>query len=77
MSHNDHGFDTNALAGVPVLFTRGQHDVEVPQDWLDRACGYFDAANLQTYTIPGVTHFALWEHGYQAAVDRVGEFLLA
>ena len=77
MSHNDHGFDTNALAGVPILFTRGQYDVDVPQDWFDRACGYFDVANLQTYTIPGTTHFALWEHGYQSAVDCVQEFLLS
>jgi len=77
MSHNDHGFDLDALSGVPVLFTRGEHDVEVPQDWFDRACKYFDTADIETYTIPGATHFALWEHGYQAAVDRVGEFLLS
>jgi pimeloyl-ACP methyl ester carboxylesterase len=75
MSHNDHGFDLDALSGVPVLFTRGEHDVEVPQDWFDRACKYFDTADIETYTIPGATHFALWEHGYQSAVDRVGEFL--
>ena len=77
MSHSDHGFDTNALAGVPILFTRGQYDVDVPQDWFERACGYFDVAGLQTYIIPDATHFALWEHGYQTAVDRVREFLLA
>jgi len=77
MTHDDHGFDMAALAGVPILFTRGQYDVEVPQDWFDRACGYFSIADLQTYTIPGATHFALWEHGYQSAVDRVREFLLS
>lgn len=77
MSHSDHGFDTKSLAGVPILFTRGEYDVDVPQDWFDRACEYFAAADLQTYIIPGATHFALWEHGYQAAVDRVQEFLLA
>jgi pimeloyl-ACP methyl ester carboxylesterase len=77
MLHNNHGFDTAALAGVPILFTRGEHDVEVPQDWFDRACGYFDTADIKTYTIPGATHFALWEHRYQAAVDRVKEFLLS
>ena len=77
MSHDDHGFDTNALAGVPILFTRGQYDVDVPQDWFDRACGYFDAANIQTYIIPNTTHFSLWEHGYQSAVNCVQEFLLA
>jgi pimeloyl-ACP methyl ester carboxylesterase len=77
MTHNNHGFDAGALAGVPVLFTRGEHDVEVPQDWFDRACEYFADADLQTYTIPGATHFSLWEHGYQAVVDRVGEFLLS
>jgi hypothetical protein len=76
MSHDNHGFDTSALAGVPILFTRGEHDVEVSQGWFDRACGYFDEAHIQTYTIPGTTHFALWEHGYQSAVDRVQEFLL-
>lgn len=75
--HDNHGFDADALAGVPILFTRGEHDVDVPQDWFDRACEYFAVAELQTYIIPGATHFALWEHGYQAAVDRVGEFLLA
>jgi pimeloyl-ACP methyl ester carboxylesterase len=62
---------------VPILFTRGEHDVEVPQDWFDRACGYFDMADLQTYTIPDATHFALWEYGYQSAVNRVQEFLLS
>ena len=75
--HGNHGFDTDSMAGIPVLFTRGEHDVEVPETWLDRACEYFDMANIETYTIPGATHFALWEHGYQAAVDRVGEFLLS
>lgn len=77
MSHTNHGFDIGALAGVPVLFTRGEHDVDVSQEWFDRACGYFDVADIETYTVPGTTHFSLWEHGYQAAVDRVGEFLLA
>ena len=75
--HDNHGFDVDALAGVPILFTRGEHDVDVPQDWFDRACEYFAMAELQTYTIPGATHFALWEHGYQSALDRVREFLLA
>ena len=77
MSHNDHGFDTAALAGVPILFTRGQYDVDVPQDWFDRVCGYFDVADLQTYIIPNTTHFALWEHRYQTAVDCIAKFLLA
>ena len=75
--HDNHGFDTDVLAGVPILFTRGEYDVEVPQDWFDRACEYFAVADIETYTIPGATHFALWEHGYQAVVDRVGEFLLS
>jgi pimeloyl-ACP methyl ester carboxylesterase len=75
--HDNHGFDTDALAGVPVLFTRGQYDVDVPQDWFDRAARYFNIADIETYTIPNTTHFALWEHGYQAAVDRVGKFLLS
>jgi len=75
--HNDHGFDTDALAGVPILFTRGEYDVDVPQDWFDRACGYFDVADIETYIIPGATHFALWEHSYQSTVDRVAKFLLA
>jgi pimeloyl-ACP methyl ester carboxylesterase len=77
MTHDNHGFDVDKLIGVPVLFTRGEHDVEVPQDWFDRACEYFAMADLETYTIPGATHFALWEHGYQTAVDRVREFLLS
>jgi pimeloyl-ACP methyl ester carboxylesterase len=77
MNHHNHGFDTDALAGVPILFTRGEYDVDVPQNWFERACAYFAVADIQTYTIPGVTHFALWEHGYQAAVNRVQEFLLA
>ena len=77
MAHDNHGFDADALAGVPVLFTRGEYDVDVPQDWFDRACGYFDTADVETYIIPGATHFALWEHGYQTAVDRVRKFLLA
>lgn len=77
IKHQDHGFDIAALDGKPVLFTRGEYDVEVPESWLDRACGYFAVANVETYTIPGATHFALWEHGYQSAVDRVAEFLLA
>jgi pimeloyl-ACP methyl ester carboxylesterase len=77
MTHHNHGFDADALSGVPVLFTRGEYDVDVPQDWFDRACEYFRTADIQTYTIPGTTHFSLWEHGYQAAVDRVGKFLLA
>ena len=77
IKHQDHGFDTAALAGKPVLFTRGEHDVEVPESWLDRAAGYFANVNVETYTIPGATHFALWEHGYQSAVDRVAKFLLA
>jgi pimeloyl-ACP methyl ester carboxylesterase len=77
MAHGNHGCDTHALTGVPVLFTRGQHDVEVPQDWFDRACEYFADADLQTHIIPGATHFALWEHGYQSAVDLVQEFLLS
>jgi pimeloyl-ACP methyl ester carboxylesterase len=77
LTHDNHGFDADTLAGVPILFTRGQHDVDVSQDWFDRACGYFDTAGIETYIIPGVTHFSLWEHGYQAAVDRVQEFLLA
>lgn len=76
IKHQDHGFDTAALAGVPILFTRGEYDVEVSQDWFDRACGYFAMANIETYTIPGATHFALWEHGYQDAVDCVRKFLL-
>jgi pimeloyl-ACP methyl ester carboxylesterase len=75
--HDNHGFDTDALAGMPILFTRGEYDVDVSQDWFDRACGYFGNADLQTHIIPGATHFALWEHGYQVAVDRVGEFLLS
>jgi pimeloyl-ACP methyl ester carboxylesterase len=77
IKHQDHGFDTAALAGKPVLFTRGEYDVEVPESWFDRAVGYFANANVETYTIPGATHFALWEHGYQSAVDRVAKFLLA
>jgi pimeloyl-ACP methyl ester carboxylesterase len=77
IKHQDHGFDTAALTGKPVLFTRGEYDVEVPESWLDRATGYFANANVETYTIPGATHFALWEHGYQSAVDRVAKFLLA
>jgi pimeloyl-ACP methyl ester carboxylesterase len=77
MAHDDHGFDTDALAGVPILFTRGEYDVDVPESWLERACGYFHTADIRTYTIPGATHFSLWEHGYQAAVDRVQEFLLS
>ena len=77
IKHQDHGFDTAALSGLPILFTRGEYDVEVPESWLDRAAGYFVNANVETYTIPGATHFALWEHSYQSAVDRVAEFLLA
>ena len=77
IKHQDHGFDISALDNKPVLFTRGEYDVEVPESWLDRAVGYFDNADIQTYTIPGATHFSLWEHGYQSAVDRVQEFLLA
>ena len=77
MTHHNPGFDTAQLNNKRILFTRGEHDVEVPQDWFDRACGYFDVANIETYTIPGATHFSLWERGYQAAVDRVQEFLLA
>jgi pimeloyl-ACP methyl ester carboxylesterase len=77
MSHDSHGFETGALAGVPILFTRGEYDVDVPQDWFDRACGYFDVADIKTYIIPNTTHFSLWEHNYQPAVDRIREFLLA
>ena len=77
MSHDNHGFDTDALAEVPILFTRGEYDAEVPQDWFDRACEYFAVADLQTYTIPDATHFPLWEHGYQSALDRVRQFLLS
>ena len=77
MTHHNPGFDTAQLNNKHILFTRGEHDVEVPESWFDRACGYFDMANIETYTIPGATHFSLWERGYQAAVDRVREFLLA
>lgn len=77
MAHDNPGFDPAQLNGKPILFTRGEYDVEVPESWLHRACGYFDNANVQTYTIPGVTHFALWEHGYQTAVDSVRDFILA
>jgi pimeloyl-ACP methyl ester carboxylesterase len=77
MTHGNHGFDINALAGVPILFTRGEYDVDVSQDWFDRAVGYFHTADIQTYIIPNTTHFSLWEHGYQTAVDRVRKFLLA
>ncbi len=77
MTHHTHGFDTAMLNNKRILFTRGEHDVEVPESWFDRACGYFDMANIETYTIPGATHFALWERGYQAAVDRVRKFLLS
>jgi pimeloyl-ACP methyl ester carboxylesterase len=77
MSHDNHGFDVADLNSKPILFTRGEHDVEVSRDWFDRAVGYFTNADIETYTIPGATHFALWEHGYQSAVDRIAEFLLA
>jgi pimeloyl-ACP methyl ester carboxylesterase len=77
MSHDNPGFDVAALNNKPILFTRGEHDVEVPESWLDRACGYFANATVETYTIPGATHFALWEHGYQAAIDRIAEFVLS
>jgi hypothetical protein len=77
MSHDNHGFDVADLNNKSILFTRGEHDVEVSRDWFDRAIGYFTNADLETYTIPGVTHFALWEHGYQDPVDRIAEFLLA
>jgi len=77
MTHDNHGFDVTNLNSKPILFTRGEHDVEVSRDWFDRAVGYFTNAALETYTIPGATHFALWEHGYQSAVDRIAEFLLA
>ena len=77
MTHDNHGFDVANLNSKPILFTRGEHDVEVSRDWFDRAVGYFTNAALETYTIPGATHFALWEHGYQSAVDRIAEFLLA
>ena len=76
MTHHNPGFDTAMLNNKRILFTRGEHDVEVPKSWFDRACGYFDMANIETYTIPGATHFSLWERGYQAAVNRVQEFLL-
>ena len=76
MTHDNPGFDTAQLNGKPILFTRGEYDVEVPESWLIRAAGYFVNANVETHTIPGATHFALWEHGYQAAVDCVVEFLL-
>ena len=76
MAHDHHGFDTAMLNNKRILFTRGEHDVEVPESWFDRACGYFDNVNIETYTIPSATHFALWERGYQAAVNRVREFLL-
>ena len=77
MAHDNHGFDTAMLNNKRILFTRGEHDVEVPESWLDRANEYFVNADIETYTIPGATHFALWEQGYQAAVGRVREFLLA
>jgi pimeloyl-ACP methyl ester carboxylesterase len=77
VAHDNHGFDVADLNGKRILFTRGEHDVEVPELWLDRACDYFANANIETYTIPGATHFSLWEHGYQAAVNRVQEFLLS
>ena len=77
MTHHTHGFDVADLNGKRILFTRGEHDVEVPESWLDRACEYFANANIETYTIPGTTHFALWERGYQAAVDCVRKFLLS
>ena len=77
MTHHTHGFDTAMLNNKRILFTRGEHDVEVPETWLDRACEYFDMADIETYTIPGATHFVLWERGYQAAVDRVRKFLLS
>ena len=76
MAHDNPGFDIADLNRKPVLFTRGEYDVEVPKSWLDRACEYFHTADLHTYTIPGATHFSLWEHGYQDAVDRVAEFIL-
>jgi pimeloyl-ACP methyl ester carboxylesterase len=76
MSHDNPGFDTAQLNGKRMLFTRGEHDVEVPASWLHRAVDYFSNGDIETYTIPDVTHFALWEHGYQAAIDRVAEFLL-
>lgn len=77
IKHQDHGFDISALNNKPVLFTRGEYDAEVPESWLQRACGYFANANIQTYTIPGATHFALWEHSYHDTIDRVTEFLLS
>lgn len=77
VAHDNHGFDTAMLNNKRILFTRGEYDVEVPESWLERACSYFNTADIEKYTIPGATHFALWEHGYQAAVDRVREFLLA
>jgi pimeloyl-ACP methyl ester carboxylesterase len=77
MTHHTHGFDTAMLNNKRILFTRGEHDVEVPKLWLNRACEYFANADIETYTIPGATHFSLWEHGYQTAVDRVRKFLLA
>ena len=76
MAHANHGFDTANLNGKKILFTRGQYDVEVPQDWLDRACEYFANADIETYTIPGATHFALWEKNYQPAIDRIAKFIL-
>jgi pimeloyl-ACP methyl ester carboxylesterase len=77
VAHDNHGFDVADLNGKRILFTRGEYDAEVPESWLQRAVGYFANADIQTYTIPGATHFALWEHGYQHTVNCVQEFLLA
>jgi pimeloyl-ACP methyl ester carboxylesterase len=76
LAHNNHGFDIAALHNKPVLFTRGEYDAEVPESWLERAVGYFHTADIDTYTIPGATHFALWEKNYQPAIDRIAKFIL-
>ena len=76
MTHLNHGFDPADLNNKPILFTRGEYDVEVPESWLTRACEYFANADIETYTIPGATHFALWEKNYQPAIDQIAKFIL-
>ena len=47
-AHDNHGFDVADLNNKRILFTRGEHDVEVPESWLDRACEYFANADLES-----------------------------